>query len=105
MTANNFLAAMPFTFDFGAGDVDLGGLVLTPGVYRFGSSAQITGNLTLNAQNNPNGLFVFQIGSTLTTASASTVNVINGTPGTGVYFDVGSSATLGTGSTAEWNGK
>jgi hypothetical protein len=49
---------------------DLGGLTLTPGVYVFSSSAQLTGTLTLNAQGNPNAAFVFQIGSTLTTASA-----------------------------------
>ena len=77
---------------------DLGGLILTPGVYFFASSAQLTGTLTLNALNDPNALFVFQIGSTLTTASASMVNVINGNSGTGVFFDVGSSATLGTSS-------
>lgn len=75
---------------------DLGGLVLTPGVYVFSSSAQLTGALTLDAQNDPNALFVFQIGSSLTTAVASTVNVVNGTVSTGVFWDVGSSATLGT---------
>ena len=77
---------------------DLGGLILTPGVYFFASSAQLTGTLTLDALNDPNALFVFQIGSTLTTGSASMVDVINGSSGTGVFFDVGSSATLGTSS-------
>ena len=77
---------------------DLGGLVLTPGVYFFASSAQLTGTLTLDAMNDANALFVFQIGSTLTTASASMINVINGNGGSGVFFDVGSSATLGSGS-------
>jgi type VI secretion system secreted protein VgrG len=101
MVANNMLAAMPFTEDL-TGD-DLGGLTLTPGVYFFASSAQLTGTLTLDAQNNPNALFLFQIGSTLTTASGSSVNVVNGTAGTGVYFDVGSSATLGTGTTFAGN--
>jgi type VI secretion system secreted protein VgrG len=65
-------------------------------VYFFMSSAQLTGMLTLDAQNDPNALFVFQIGTSLTTASGSSVNVINGGADTGVFFDVGSSATLGT---------
>lgn len=94
LIAYNFLESVSFTTDLTG--TDLGGLTLTPGVYFFSSSAQLTGSLTLDAQGNPNALFVFQIGSTLTTASASTVNVINGNGGTGVYWDVGSSATLGT---------
>jgi ice-binding like protein len=76
--------------------VDLGGLTLLPGIYTFGTSAQLTGTLTLNAQNDPNALFVFQIGSSLTTASSAVVSVLNGTDNTGVYWQVGSSATLGT---------
>lgn len=75
---------------------DLGGLTLTPGVYTFNSSAQLTGQLTLNLEGNPNSLFVFQIGSTLTTASASSVIAINGTACCNVYWQVGSSATIGT---------
>lgn len=76
---------------------DLGGMTLTPGVYCFASSAQLTGTLTLNAQGNPNAVFVFQIGSTLTTASAASVLLINGGSNCGVSWQVGSSATLGTG--------
>lgn len=94
--AANYLDGLMFTGDLTG--QDLGGLILTAGVYRLSSSAQLTGLLTLDAQNNANALFVFQIGSTLTTASASVVNVINGLGDTGVFFDVGSSATLGTGS-------
>lgn len=79
---------------------NLGGLTLTPGVYHFASSAQLTGTLTLNALGNPDALFVFQIGSTLTTASKSSVVEINGgqslVPGCEVYWQVGSSATIGT---------
>lgn len=77
---------------------DLGGLILTPGVYCFNTSAQLTGTLTLNAQNNPNAIFLFKIGSTLTTASGSLVQLINSTSNCGgVSWQVGSSATLGTG--------
>jgi hypothetical protein len=76
---------------------DLGGLTLTPGVYCFSTSAQLTGTLTLNGQGNPNALFVFKIGSTLTTASASSVLLINSATACGVFWQVGSSATLGTG--------
>ncbi|MHB1559347.1 MAG: ice-binding family protein [Isosphaeraceae bacterium] len=79
---------------------NLGGMTLTPGVYFFASSAQLTGTLTLdNNTNNPNAQFVFQIGSTLTTASGSSV-VMTGAgssvPGCNVFWQVGSSATLGT---------
>ncbi len=65
-------------------------------MYFFSSSAQLTGNLLLDFLGNSNATFVFQIGSTLTTASASSVSVVNGAPGGGVYWDVGSAATLGT---------
>jgi hypothetical protein len=75
---------------------DLVGLTLTPGVYCFSSSAQLTGMLTLDAQGDPNAQFIFQIGSTLTTASHSSVLVTNGGTGCNVFWQVGSSATLGT---------
>ena len=75
---------------------DLGGITLTPGVYFFASSAQLTGTLTLDFTGGPNAAFVFQIGSTLTTASSSAVDVTGGGADSGVYWQVGSSATLGT---------
>ena len=75
---------------------DLGGLVLTSGAYRYASSAQLTGALTLDAEGDPNAQFVFEIGSTLTTASASSVVLVNGASPCNVYWQVGSSATLGT---------
>lgn len=78
---------------------DLGGLTLTPGVYCFTSSAQLTGTLTLDALGDPDASFVFQIGSTLTTATSAVVDVINGGTGCNVFWQVGSSATLGTGTT------
>jgi hypothetical protein len=77
---------------------DLGGLTLFAGVYNFDSSAQLTGNLILDALGDPGARFDFQIGSTLTTASASMVTLINGANANNVFFQVGSSATLGAGS-------
>jgi len=93
LVAYNAFAALAPTQDLTG--MDLGGLTLTPGVYQFDTSAQLTGTLTLDAQGLDNPLFVFQIGSTLTTASNSSVVFINGDSGD-VYFQVGSSATLGT---------
>ena len=94
-TADNFLTSLAFTSNLSGQDLGTVG-VLTPGVYFFSSTAQLTGTLTLDASSNPNALFVFQIGSSLTTASGATVNVIGGNANTGVFFDVGSSATLGS---------
>ncbi len=75
---------------------DLGGLKLTTGVYCFAAAAQLTGTLTLDAQGNAGAVFIFQIGTTLTTASNATVQIINGGSPCNVYWQVGSSATLGT---------
>jgi Ice-binding-like/Stigma-specific protein, Stig1 len=75
---------------------DLGGMRLTTGVYHFSSSAQLTGALTLDAQGDSNAVFVFQMGSTLTTASNSSVIIVNGGQDCDVFWQVGSSATLGT---------
>ncbi len=83
--------------------VDLGGLTLAPGVYFFESSAQLTGTLTLDAGGLLGADYVFQIGSTLTTASASAVIAINGADGCQVFWQVGSSATLGTDTVFEGN--
>jgi uncharacterized protein with beta-barrel porin domain len=93
-TAYNTLAGRPVTTNLTG--QNLGGLTLTPGVYSFSSAAQLTGALTLNGLGNPNSVFVFNIGSTLTTASASVVALINGAQGGNVFWRVGSSATLGT---------
>ncbi len=76
---------------------DLGGMTLTPGAYCFSTSAQLTGTLTLDALGSPSAVWVFQIGSTLTTASNAVVDVINGGSDCNVFWQVGSSATLGTG--------
>lgn len=100
-TAYNAAAGLVHTQDLTG--QNLGGLTLVPGVYFFSSSAQLTGTLTLNDQGDPNAQFVFQIGSTLTTASNSSVVTINGgsMPGCNVFWQVGSSATLGTGTAFE----
>ena len=86
---------------------DLGGMTLTPGVYKFDSSAQLTGTLTLNGEGLADPIFVFQIGSTLTTASGSSVVTINddgsSTPGISTFWQIGSSATLGTTTAFEGN--
>lgn len=93
-TAYNSLASQPCTQDLTG--QDLGGLTLTSGVYCFSSSAQLTGTLTLDAQGNPNAVFIFRVGSALTTASASAVSMINGASACNVFWQIGSSATLGT---------
>jgi type VI secretion system secreted protein VgrG len=93
-TAYTYLANQTLTT--GLTGTDLGGLILTPGVYRFSSSAQLTGTLTLNPVDGPNSLFIFQIGTTLTTATDSSVIGLDGADCCNVYWQVGSSATLGT---------
>lgn len=93
-TAYNMLAGMAPNQDLTG--TDLGGLTLVPGVYFFSSSAFLTGTLTLDNLGNPDALFVFQIGSTLISASNSAVVMANGGDSCDVYWQVGSSATLGT---------
>lgn len=75
---------------------DLVGQTLTAGVYKSTSSLALSGTLTLDGQGNPNAVFIFQMASTLTTASASNVNLINGAQASNVFWQVGSSASLGT---------
>jgi hypothetical protein len=77
---------------------DIGGRTLLPGVYcNSSTSLGITGTVTLDGNGDPNAVFIFQIGTTLTTASTnSVVNLINGAKASNVFWQVGSSATLGT---------
>lgn len=76
---------------------ELGGLTLTPGVYD-GAALQLTGTLTLDTLGDPNAVFVFRTGSTLITASSSDVIVLGGGVACNVFWQVPSSATLGTAS-------
>src|SRR5579871_5877144 len=95
-TAYNNLASQACTHDLTG--QDLGGKTLTAGVYCFATSAQLTGTLTLDAQGNGSAVFIFKVGSTLTTASGSSVVMINSGSVCNVFWQVGSSATLGTAS-------
>jgi len=77
---------------------DLGGQTLVPGIYKSTSALGLTGTVTLDAQGNPDSVFLFQVGSALTTASASRVLLINNAQACNIFWQVGSSATLGTNS-------
>ncbi|MGD9962052.1 ice-binding family protein [Nocardioides sp.] len=78
---------------------DLGGQTLVSGVYQAANAMALTGTVTLDAQGDPNAVFIFQAGSTLITASSSTVALIGGAQACNVFWKVGSSATLGTSTT------
>ena len=93
--AYNTLAGLAFDASLGA---ELGGQSLNAGVYQISSAAQLTGTLTLDGP----GQYVFQIGTALTTASNSVVDLINGADACDIWFVMGSAATLGTGT--EFNG-
>jgi hypothetical protein len=95
-TAYAAAVALPYT-EILVGD--LGGRVLLPGVYRFAGAANLAGTLTLDANNDSDAEFVFQIGETLTTAASNaSITMINGggaMPGSSVFWQVGTSATIG----------
>jgi hypothetical protein len=110
-TAQNDLTAAyidafnrPVTFDYTASGSQLGGLTLFPGVYRFGhnASGNLIGTLTLDANGDPNPVWIFQATSDLITAAGapgapgSRVALINGATSCDVFWQVGSSATIGT---------
>lgn len=83
---------------------ELSGLRLAPGVYKNSSSVKLSSSpLTLDAQGNPNAIFIFQIGTTLTTLSSTQVILVGGAKAKNIYWQVGSSATLGTTSSFKGN--
>lgn len=78
------------------GPADLGGATLTPGIYTYAAAAPWTaGTLTLDGQSNPNAQWIFQIGSALTTPSTAAVVLINGASANNVFWQIGSTLTLG----------
>ena len=97
-TAYNDAAGRPVLIDFGVVDNQLGGQTLFPGVYRFGhaATANLAGTLTLDAHGDPDPVWIFQATSDLITASDSTVALINGATSCDVFWQVSSSATIGT---------
>jgi LPXTG-motif cell wall-anchored protein len=82
---------------------DLTGQTLTAGVYKSTSSLGLTGTVTLDAQGDPNAVFIFQVASTLITGSGSNVSLTNGAQPCNVFWQVASSATLGTNTTFNGN--
>ncbi len=94
-TAYNDAASRPSN---GSAGTDLAGQSFTPGVRSASSSLLLSaGSVTLNAEGNPNAVFIFQIGSTLITGSNTSVSLTGGAQACNVFWQVGSSATLGTG--------
>ena len=76
---------------------NIGGLTLTPGLYKSTSSLAISsGDLTFDAKGNPNAIFIIQIASTLTTTSGRMVILAGGASASNIFWQVGSSATFGT---------
>jgi hypothetical protein len=94
-TAYGDAAGRTATVTYGA-IFDLGGMTLGSGVYRDPSSFAITGTLTLDAGGDPAAVWIFQMGSTLNTASGSKVALIGGAQAGNVFWQVGTSATLGS---------
>ena len=99
-TAYNQLAGLPCP-PANAISADLGGTTKAAGVYCTASGIGITGTLTLDGGGNPNANFVFQAGTTLTTAG--NIVLIGQAQAKNVYFQVGTSATLGTASQIQGN--
>jgi hypothetical protein len=95
-SAYNDLAARTCATTLPAG---FGGLTLGPGVYCVSSPAQLTGPLILDAANDPNAVWIFRIGGTLTTATGSSVRVINNGYEGNIFWQVGDSVTLNAGTT------
>jgi hypothetical protein len=82
---------------------DLGGQTLAPGVYCFDTSVGLTGDLTLDGGGDSTATWIFQIGSTITTASNSKVIMAGSGESCNVFWQVGSSGTIGTGTAFQGN--
>jgi len=93
-TAYNDAAGRPYDVNYADGYNLIG--TLNSGVYNGSGSLFISGNLTLDAQGNSSAVWIFQTASTLITASNSKINLINGAQANNIFWQVGSSATLGT---------
>jgi hypothetical protein len=87
----------------GAITSDLAGLSLGPGVYTSGSSIGLSGNLTLDANGDPNAVFIFQAGSSLTVNTGSSITLLGGAQACNVFWEVGSSATILPGAAFDGN--
>jgi hypothetical protein len=105
-TAANAQTALTAAYNDAAGRTptttglsSIGNQTLTPGVYNAASSLLVNGTLTLDAQGDPDAVFIFQVGSALTAASGTQIALAGGAQACNVFWQVGSSATLGTGST------
>ncbi|MEP7014759.1 MAG: autotransporter domain-containing protein [Verrucomicrobiota bacterium] len=103
MTAYNFLVGESAGTNLTG--QDLGGLTLNPGIYKFNTSAFLTGTLFLDTHGDPNAVFHFQIGTTFVTAALSSVITLGlgGAPGLNIFWQVGSSATLGANTALDGN--
>lgn len=96
LVAYNNLAGQAVTTELAAA---MGmGQVLTPGVYHFTSAADLTGSLVLDAENDSTAVFVFQVEEGLTVANDAAVSLINGASAANVFWQIGTSATMGTNS-------
>lgn len=101
----NAKSALVTAYDDAAGRIpattvsaDLGGQTLVPGVYNSATALGLTGTLTLDAEGDPNAVFIFQAGSELTTASSSSIVLLDGAQACNVFWQVGTLATFGTSS-------
>jgi hypothetical protein len=95
-TAYNYAAGLPNAAVLAG---DMSGLTFAPGLYKTSSTVMLSaGNVTLDAQGNANAVFIFQVGSTLTTLGSTQVILAGGAQAKNVFWQVGSSATLGTNS-------
>jgi hypothetical protein len=97
LTAYNDAAGRTYDVQLSTSTFELGSTIQTPGIYNIGSDASINGDLTLNGA----GVYIFQIGGTLTTGVSSNVVLTNSAQWSDVFWQVGSSATLGETSTFE----